>query len=229
MVQGRAVLLHAFDAQGPEELSAYRGEEVRRRACCRSALPPCVSTRQPAGLPRSGAWLGLARPFRPVQPAQRPASILPRRLKPGPQVEVEAEVDGWLHCVNVRGQKGLLPASYLRFLGPGEAPTPRSARRAPSQDFFSMVRPSPGASTAARPQQQRAAPRVGPTAELRKQTCSGACQCMPADRPACGAGGPPGSVHQAGGACGQRLDHLWQRRGPERLQRAAVCRRLPGR
>ena len=28
-MQGRAVVQHAFDAQGPEELSAERGEEVR--------------------------------------------------------------------------------------------------------------------------------------------------------------------------------------------------------
>ena len=28
IMQGRATVLHAFDAQGPEELSAYAGEQV---------------------------------------------------------------------------------------------------------------------------------------------------------------------------------------------------------
>ena len=119
-MQGRAVLLHAFDAQGPEELSAYRGEEVRIEFVHAAGMPAdadCVS-----------AWRRSRR--------HSSISLFPCAL----QVDVEAEVDGWLHCVNARGRKGLLPASYLRIVGPGEAATPRSARRQPSQDYFSMVR-----------------------------------------------------------------------------------------
>ena len=36
------------------------------------------------------------------------------------QVEVVAEVDGWLHCVASNGAKGLVPSSYVRILGAGE-------------------------------------------------------------------------------------------------------------
>lgn len=36
------------------------------------------------------------------------------------QVEVVAEVDGWLHCVASNGAKGLVPSSYVRLLGAGE-------------------------------------------------------------------------------------------------------------
>ncbi len=32
------------------------------------------------------------------------------------QVEVVAEVDGWLHCVASNGSKGLVPASYVTLL-----------------------------------------------------------------------------------------------------------------
>ena len=35
------------------------------------------------------------------------------------QVEVVAEVDGWLHCVACNGAKGLVPSSYVRLLGAG--------------------------------------------------------------------------------------------------------------
>lgn len=35
---------------------------------------------------------------------------------------MEAEVDGWLHCVNRYGIKGLVPASYIRLLGSNESP-----------------------------------------------------------------------------------------------------------
>ena len=54
---------------------------------------------------------------------------------------MEAEVEGWLHCVNSRGQKGLLPSSFVRILGPGESyPPPASQRnRPPSVDYFSQV------------------------------------------------------------------------------------------
>ena len=38
------------------------------------------------------------------------------------QVEVVAEVDGWLHCVASNGAKGLVPSSYVRLLSAGEAP-----------------------------------------------------------------------------------------------------------
>lgn len=38
------------------------------------------------------------------------------------QVEVVAQVDGWLHCVSDRGAKGLVPASYVRL-------TPASPQR----------------------------------------------------------------------------------------------------
>ena len=34
----------------------------------------------------------------------------------GMQVEVVAEVDGWLHCVASNGSKGLVPASYVTLL-----------------------------------------------------------------------------------------------------------------
>ncbi len=37
------------------------------------------------------------------------------------QVEVVAEVDGWLHCVASNGAKGLVPSSYVRLLGAGES------------------------------------------------------------------------------------------------------------
>ena len=65
------------------------------------------------------------------------------------QVEVEAEVDGWLHCISARGDKGLVPATYVRMLAPGEhAPSPasppaRSHSRRVSYDFFSQVRKNP--------------------------------------------------------------------------------------
>ena len=36
------------------------------------------------------------------------------------QVDVEAEVDGWLHCVNRYGIKGLVPAGYIRLLSTEE-------------------------------------------------------------------------------------------------------------
>lgn len=36
------------------------------------------------------------------------------------QVEVVAEVDGWLHCVASNGAKGLVPSSYVRLLGAGD-------------------------------------------------------------------------------------------------------------
>ena len=36
------------------------------------------------------------------------------------QVDIEAEVDGWLHCVNQYGVKGLIPATYIRILGANE-------------------------------------------------------------------------------------------------------------
>ena len=39
----------------------------------------------------------------------------------GVQVDVEAEVDGWLHCVNRYGVKGLVPSSYIRILGADDA------------------------------------------------------------------------------------------------------------
>ena len=50
-------------------------------------------------------------------------------------------MEGWLHCVNSRGQKGLLPSSFVRILGPGESyPPPASQRnRPPSVDYFSQV------------------------------------------------------------------------------------------
>ena len=40
-----------------------------------------------------------------------------------------AEVDGWLHCVSSRGDKGLVPSSYVQMLqSAGEGPTPRAVR-----------------------------------------------------------------------------------------------------
>jgi len=39
------------------------------------------------------------------------------------QVDVEAEVDGWLHCVNRYGIRGLVPASYIRILGANDGPS----------------------------------------------------------------------------------------------------------
>ena len=39
------------------------------------------------------------------------------------QVDIEAEVDGWLHCVNRYGIRGLVPSSYVRILGANEGPT----------------------------------------------------------------------------------------------------------
>ncbi|CAL8471398.1 g10940 [Coccomyxa elongata] len=57
-VNGRGIVQHTFDAEVPEELSVYPGEEV----------------------------------------------------------EVVAEVDGWLHCVASNGSKGLVPASYVVLL-----------------------------------------------------------------------------------------------------------------
>lgn len=38
------------------------------------------------------------------------------------QIEVVAEVDGWLHCVASNGAKGLVPSSYVHLLGAGENP-----------------------------------------------------------------------------------------------------------
>ena len=35
------------------------------------------------------------------------------------QVEVVAEVDGWLHCMASNGAKGLVPSSYVQLLGAG--------------------------------------------------------------------------------------------------------------
>ena len=62
------------------------------------------------------------------------------------QVEVEAEVDGWLHCVSASGAKGLVPATYVRMLAPGEhaqplpaSPPARGHSRQLSYDFFSQV------------------------------------------------------------------------------------------
>jgi hypothetical protein len=40
------------------------------------------------------------------------------------QVEVVAEVDGWLHCVASNGAKGLIPASYMQLLPAGDSPGP---------------------------------------------------------------------------------------------------------
>ena len=50
-------------------------------------------------------------------------------------------MEGWLHCVNSRGQKGLMPGSFVRLLAPGESyPPPASQRnRPPSVDYFSQV------------------------------------------------------------------------------------------
>ncbi|KAK9794598.1 hypothetical protein WJX73_004152 [Symbiochloris irregularis] len=64
----------------------------------------------------------------------------------GEEVEVEAEVDGWLHCISSRGAKGLVPATYVRMLAPGEhaapaSPPPRSHSRKISYDFFSQDDP----------------------------------------------------------------------------------------
>lgn len=44
------------------------------------------------------------------------------------QVDIEAEVDGWLHCVNRYGVKGLVPASYMRILGADEGPVDIAAQ-----------------------------------------------------------------------------------------------------
>jgi hypothetical protein len=44
------------------------------------------------------------------------------------QVEVVAEVDGWLHCLASNGAKGLVPASYVELLGGGNlSPRPSSS------------------------------------------------------------------------------------------------------
>lgn len=67
------------------------------------------------------------------------------------QVEVVAEVDGWMHCVSSFGSRGLVPASYLQLL-PGRADSsysePQSARasvRAPfSTDAHRRVHPAHG-------------------------------------------------------------------------------------
>ena len=48
-MQGRATVLHAFDAQGPEELSAYAGEQVGPPATYARAL--CQARRLGAPLP----------------------------------------------------------------------------------------------------------------------------------------------------------------------------------
>ena len=42
-----------------------------------------------------------------------------RSLSPCLQVEVVAEVDGWLHCMASNGAKGLVPSSYVQLLGAG--------------------------------------------------------------------------------------------------------------
>ena len=38
------------------------------------------------------------------------------------QVDVEAEVEGGLHCANRYGIRGLVPSSYVRILGANEGP-----------------------------------------------------------------------------------------------------------
>lgn len=54
-------------------------------------------------------------------------------------------MDGWLHCISLAGAKGLVPATYVRMLAPGEnPPTPQSPpqrghSRQMSYDFFSQV------------------------------------------------------------------------------------------
>jgi hypothetical protein len=41
------------------------------------------------------------------------------------QVEVVAEVDGWLHCLASNGAKGLVPASYVELISGGVDQSPR--------------------------------------------------------------------------------------------------------
>ena len=52
MMQGRGVLVYAFDAQGPEELSAERGEEVRSFLAhvCAWVIQVPYAAHSPAGL-----------------------------------------------------------------------------------------------------------------------------------------------------------------------------------
>lgn len=40
------------------------------------------------------------------------------------QVEVVAEVDGWLHCMATNGSKGLVPASYVTLLNADQQSKP---------------------------------------------------------------------------------------------------------
>ncbi len=42
----------------------------------------------------------------------------------GMQVEVVAEVDGWLHCMATNGSKGLVPASYVTLLNADQQSKP---------------------------------------------------------------------------------------------------------
>ena len=53
-------------------------------------------------------------------------------------------MDGWLHCISARGDKGLVPATYVRMLAPGEhaappSPPPRTRSRKLSYDFSMQV------------------------------------------------------------------------------------------
>ncbi|KAK9807563.1 hypothetical protein WJX72_002624 [[Myrmecia] bisecta] len=64
------------------------------------------------------------------------------------EVQVQAEVDGWLHCVNQYGDKGLVPASYVRLLDgtidrsvASTAETPVATPRSPEFDPFAAGDP----------------------------------------------------------------------------------------
>ena len=59
----------------------------------------------------------------------------------GVQVEVVAEVDGWLHCVASNGSKGLVPASYVMLLRTDQQAPPFRANSPSYQvgDFFSAL------------------------------------------------------------------------------------------
>ena len=56
------------------------------------------------------------------------------RLNVTLQVEVVAEVDGWLHCLAASGAKGLVPASYMQLLpaADGASPSYRASSPGPS-------------------------------------------------------------------------------------------------
>ena len=145
-MNGPGEVLHAFDAEAGEELSVYAGEEVSLIYLPIASLKQAVYLQmqawlQDTHLPSSCSANRLGVPVLRGLPAQSPEIIVcegchsccwllqtlgsPVWSPDGHgwvQVEVVAEVDGWLHCVASNGAKGLVPSSYVRLLGAGELP-----------------------------------------------------------------------------------------------------------